>query len=454
MRIHFKILIGFFYMVFGCFLSAAEIDRPGSVAQPEILVKKKSEFWKSGHPDFGATNLRSAFNTLTGETLFVWKGFEYNGAVEGRILSGKGKTTTKKLAPLYSYCCTGLGVAFNPTNQEFLVVQMQDFAISGQRLNSQLKPVGNEFVIVPGGAADDSNYTPSVIFNPATGGYAVAWERNDGGRTPGDIAVALLDSAGKLTGSIVTVKKNPEANGFYDEWGVDCCSPNRILGFEYLPVADKLLLVFQQRFDLTQGDYWLATLNPTLQGFSSSSLNKINTKTVRMLNDGWTIQYAPSGRWGASLAITPDGSAFVYYGDEKSIKRRKIDSNGKPSGKALPAFSGPLKKAHLYDPRVVFSTISSGTTGLLIARIYDKPNPATLYGQALDSLGRPVGDPVLLDPADPGCLCNPTTALESALVALPRTASDKLFRFTYLFTHKNLDSGLGEILKINIDVKP
>jgi len=86
-----------------------------------------------------------------------------------------------------------------------------------------------DFEIIPGTSQDDRNFNPSVIFNQTTGGYALAFERNDG------MAIALLDSTGKFTGSIVPVKNNPEANGYYDDSGVYCCSDSRILDFEYVP---------------------------------------------------------------------------------------------------------------------------------------------------------------------------------------------------------------------------
>jgi len=305
--------------------------------------------------------------------------------------------------------------------------------------------VGNEFEIIPH-TSQNENHHPSVIFNPHTNGYALAWDRTEG------IAIALLDSAGKLTGSILPVMRNPGPNGYYDDWGEEHDGRDghyypRVLGLAYHPASDKLLLVFQQRFSPTEGDYWLATLDPALNNFHSSDLARINKNTVSFISDPYWDLYHPG--WGLSLVILPKGSALVYYADSESVKRRQIDSKGKPSGKAFPAFSGALKNAHLFYPNVAFSTISSGTTGLLIAAMPDSwPNKTALYGQSLNSRGRPIGRPILLDHSD---------AFE--LVALPRNDSDKVLQYEYFQFGGELNPALCSgycmsVVKVDVEVIP
>lgn len=423
---------------------ASDMARSHAAATPQIVVKKKSTFLPAD--DSFWFHMKSALNTLTGETLVVWKEdiFVSEGAylgtqVTGRIISPKGNQTTKKIA-IPPDGRLGHGVTHNPVRNEFLVVYTRNGSISGQRFDSNAKAIGKEFEIVPA-TLENSNFRPFVIFNPVTNGYAVTWEREEG------IAAALLDQSGRITGPFVIIKKNPDSNGYYDNWGGQILAGSpRVLGFAFLPSGNKLLIVFQQRFSETNGDYWLATLDPTLKNISPSNLARINQKTVDFTPEpSWIV--SRSG-WGASLATLQDGSSLVYFGDKTSVKCRKIDLNGKLSSIAFPAFSGRLKNAHLIDPEVAFSTISTGTTGLLIATQSDYQNRGIAWAQALNSKGRPIGIPLAVNAVE-----RPDYHMGSELIALPRTASDKLLQYVY-FQNQGRGSGEAHTLRLDLDVQP
>ena len=331
---------------------------------------------------------------------------------------------------------------------EFLVVYQRNQTITlhsivGLRLDSDAKPIGNEFEIVPG-AEDNQNHYPHIIFNPETNGYTLVWQSTLNG-----LVAALLDESGKLDGPIVILER-PEFGG-PEEYHV-----GRIIqDLAVIPSGNKLLILFRHRFSATKGNYWLATLDPRLENISAADFAKINKKPVNEFLDPNATN--PKKKWTADLAVMQDGSALVFFADNRGVKRRKIDTDGKLSGKASKAFSGALnKKKDLFDPQVAFSTTSSGTVGLLIANQKESgllANPATDWAQALDSKGRPIGDPVEVLKTDFFYY----DQFGSLLIALPTKPTDTLFQFVWLQTlafapEGNLEE--GSIVSLKLQVEP
>jgi hypothetical protein len=431
------ICVLYLILIFGTTFGAkpSRIAR-SDAASPKILIKKKTDFWKV--PNIFPFGLKSALNTDTGETLIVWQ--EAFVGTRGRILTPAGNSTTKQFSILVeSYRC---GVAYNPHTRSFLLVFKYGGSIAGVRLDSNARKIGQIFEIVPD-TSTSGNDDPHVIFNPQTNGYALIWDKTEG------IAAALLDQSGKLTGSIVILKKNPGPNGFYD-YDTRFTFDGRIFDVALSPPGNKLMVVFQQRFTADppneccrlggKADDWLATIDPLLRGVKPSNVVKINNKPI-VLNS-W-------GQWLASLAIPPLGSTAVFYADDTSVKQREINQHGKLLG-ISPAFIAPANNAPLHNPTVAFSTTSNGSVGLLIAHEWSLfgGTPTTAWARALDSKGRPVGNPVAVETLS----LSGYIPMSSVLVALPRKPADKHFEFVWLQARAREDE--GSILKLNLEVQP
>ena len=409
------------------------------VSSAQVVVKGKSKISGFECQDCFAVGAGKALNTTTGETLVIWQE-QYND-VKGVIISPTGRVKTK---PFYisssaEGLTSGSTVAYNPVTKEFLVVYslFQGGSILATRLDSQGKAVGKEFTVIPV-SSSHANAFPHVIYDLQTNGYVLVWERTEG------IAAALLDQSGKLTGSILIVKKNPGSNGYYDDQRT---FDGRIFDVEWLQPANKVLVVFQQRFTDQpppptgigapggQADDWLATLSPKLKPFSITKINK----TPISLN-AW-------GNWLASLSILQDGSAIVFYADDQSVKRRKIDQRGKLTGPPSQAFSGTTNQP-LHNPTAEFSTTSKGTVGLLMAYEIVPHGLATAYvwAQTLDPQGRPAGAAKAVDRVIAA------QATTSVLIALPRKPSDTLFPFLWFQARNN--PAPPSMVKLKLQVVP
>jgi hypothetical protein len=446
MKSLFKFFPVFLFFVLGSFLQASDVQ----VTKKSYLERKVGS---------GAILCSSAINTATGETLVVWQG----NATNGTILDPQGRRTKKEFKipnsnPNREGSPFGCGVAYNPITQEFLVVYHLDVerSIHGIRVDSQARIIGKEFTVV-GQTSTNPDREPHVVFNPQTNGYTLVWDKWEG------IAAANLDQSGKLSGSIVIVKKNPGKNGYFDE------RPTfRILDAKFLSSGSKLLVVFTQRIDQIKGDIWLAALDPMLAHVPTSNLVKLNKKHIDL---GWNgfegsdpVVYFGWIYQGASLAMLQDGSAMVFYADGywNGVKRRKIDQQGRLSGVAHPAFSAPIAKAHLSQPLVAFSTTANGTVGLLIAKQDNPPkdrsnlpqagDPNFAWAQALDSKGRPIGDPVAVFELLPDNVYD----IGSALIAVPLNSSDKLFHFVWMTPTDHIPpkAGKDNILRLELQVQP
>jgi hypothetical protein len=408
---------------------------------PTISVKSKKQIRLT---DF-AYELEKSFNTLTGETLVIW--LQNDGRLIGALISPKGKLVGKAFL-LVNNLMFGASIAFNPSTQEYFVAYgpfdrsiVPYGSIFAVRLDQHGKRIGNEITVVEGVKPEKpndlgDNAFPHLIFNPKTNGYIMIWERTEG------IAAALLDKDGKLTSPIQIVKKNPGPNGYYDDqrsWH------GRIYDVEWLAPANKLLVVFGQRFTDQppggtggQADDFLAVLDPLLQ--RQAKVSKINT-------DPLFLGIGGSGL--AVLGILPDGSACVFFADNEIVKGRTINSKGKFTSALFPAFSGPVD-APLYDSTVALSTTNLGTVGLLMAYRGTPSGVAgqNFYAQVIDGHGRPIGDPQKIEDH------TQVEGFQSLLFALPRKQTDTRFEYIWLQSRFGNNSGPCTILKLKLQVTP
>src|SRR5262245_17592450 len=249
-----------------------------------IRVKQKSVFAKYANTSAFPTFPMSASNASTGETLVVWQADSQDlprpGCGDGitswgRIMGPLGNSTATLIPTVLPDTESGAAIAYNPTTKEFLLVFGrinwsgcdQNFAINGFSLNSQMKTIGQEFEIIPS-TATTQNVHPNMIFNPHTNGYTLIWEitgKSGSGTPDSGLTAVQLDQTGNITGNRVTMAKNPGGNKFYDNF---CCG--RVLDFAELPSGKKFAILFQQRSQVNQVDYWLATMDLTLKSVTRS----------------------------------------------------------------------------------------------------------------------------------------------------------------------------------------
>src|SRR5262245_1688429 len=154
-----------------------------------------------GDPNFGAFDPAVACNTLNNEYLVVWSGDDFtDGEFEifGQRLDASpaaalgGKIRISDLGPDgdTNFGAHGPAVAYNPTNNEYLVVWYGDdntaplvngdLEIWGQRLNAATgAEVGtNDFRISgigPNGDPRFQAFSPAVAYNPTRNEYLVVW---------------------------------------------------------------------------------------------------------------------------------------------------------------------------------------------------------------------------------------------------------------------------------------
>ncbi len=419
-------------------------------ASPQVQVKK-SVLAKSAD---GFTYWpHAALNTDTGETLAIWQG-PGKQIVFGKIIRSTGGSTKQEIPVIKGFAGQGSGVAYNPVTHEYLLVyNLGDLnpsdGIYGLRLDSHLKAIGKQFEIYPGTDATRS-MNPRVIFNAKTSGYTVLWERWDRGisgsrlsrhkTTPSPdagISAIQLDGSGKITGNVVMIAKNPGKSDYYDDF---CCG--RILDVAMLPTGKKLLVLFQQRNAIDRVDYYLARVDLLLQ--------KIKVKKFASYEIPANVHPNYPSR-GASLAILPDGSAVVFYGDNDGIRRRATNSKGKLIGKDSVAFPSPLD-VYVSDPHAVFSTIGNTTAGVLSTFQASADGTTTFTAHVLDSKGFPIGEPVsmyqyVLD------VNGYPVPWGSAVAALPVKTLDTNFGFIFLQALA-LPDNKGNLIKVNVDVQP
>lgn len=405
---------------------------------PQITVSGKSVF--SGPTHEGWYYLpHSALNTTTGETLVVWQGGS-ESAVSGRIISPQGISTEKKIPFIPTDSVQGCDVAYNPITKEYLLVfhrAAENDVIHALRLDSNANAIGKEFQVV--GQAFFRNVYPHVIFNPRNKGYILIWENwGESGINPdAGIKAVLLDQKGRIAGDKVTIMKNPEPGGVYDNF---CCG--RVLADAFLPSGNKLLVFFKQYFNKGYGDYWLATLDPMLKNVTPSNVMRINTQPLDLAVYGGNV-----GAWAGTLAILPDGSAVAFYTDNNGVSRQPINLDGIPSGAVTPAFSAPLSNHLLGDPKTAFSTTSAGTIGLLLAQEGDYTG-TTDWAQRLDSHGNALSDPQIISRTEPWIY-----RWGSVLTPVSLNAN-KFYEFNWLQCLIDGHNDQSTILKLNLDVQP
>ncbi len=179
---------------------------------PEIGTNdfRISNMGSDGDPNLDAVNPSVAFNPTNNEYLVVWSGKHDIGTLRDsgfEIFGQRIDATTGAEIGTNDFRISDMGtdadtsfdaflpkVAFNPTNNEYLVVWIGDenigtlgddeFEIFGQRINAATgDEIGtNDFRISDMGTDGDTGFfalNPAVTFNPTSNEYLVVWHGSD-----------------------------------------------------------------------------------------------------------------------------------------------------------------------------------------------------------------------------------------------------------------------------------
>jgi hypothetical protein len=186
-----------------------------------------------GNPSYGAANVASAYNPTANEYLVVWSGDDNTGSLAdgeeevyaervsagGALLGSRIRVSDMGPEGDFNYGASNPSVAYNPANDQYLVVWSGDDntaplvdnerEIFGQLLGATGGAVGvNDFRISDVGPDGDANYdaqSPSVAYNSVDSLWLVTWSGDDNvGAQVNDeneIFVQLLTAAGVQAGS-------------------------------------------------------------------------------------------------------------------------------------------------------------------------------------------------------------------------------------------------------------
>lgn len=400
-------------------------------------------------------NQGSALNTRTGQTLVVWQKLSTTASIiVGRIVNAQGSTASPTITLATTLAAAHPSVAYNPARNEFMLayddnpaVELRKTSVYLQRLNAQGRPSGTPVkVSIDTVSTDLANFFPRVLFNPKTNAYTLFWLREITSQAQADdgtngMVGALVTPAAVVSGPVVMIQKTViEGNRLWGPIPLDAA---------YQPIANgKVLVVFVQvatGSNASQANYYLATLDPSLNAVTASNIVKINNAVIQL-----TSGFA----WGARMALFSNLPGFVFFSDSANVKKRKIDLQGKLSGAQTVAFKAPKNNTKMVYPSVAFATNSKGTRGLLLATqdAFRETGEASTWAQLLDANAAPIGAPVRVDVTSAT-----DTALSGNLTALPLKATDTLFRFAGYYTLAQFkapgqtyeNSG---IVKLNINV--
>lgn len=391
--------------------------------QKQLFVPKETGVYHA--------NQAVALNTRSGQTLVVWQKLNATeSVVMARLVNAQGNTVTAQYPVSTTPAIAHPSVCYNPVRNEYLLayddnpnVELKKTSIYLQRLTSAGKISGTPVKISTDTiSVEMANFFPKVVYNPKNGAYTIIWLREisgagqAGGGNNGMVG-ALVTATLTLGGPVVLIQKTViESSRLWGPITMDVA---------YHPASNKLLVPFVQVASgtgATQANYYLATLDGSLNNVTPSNIVKVNNAAVQ-LGEGFA--------WGARLALFQDTPGFVFYVDSANVKRRKIDLQGKLSGSSIVAFKAPKNNTKLTYPSVAFSMNAKGRRGVLIATqdAFRETGGATMWAQVLDANAIPVGAPIRVE------LTSATdTALSGLVTPLPVKLTDTLFRFSAYYT--------------------
>jgi hypothetical protein len=336
-------------------------------------------------------------NTNTGDFLVIW--MRTGDRVEGQLMNSTGKKISAPVIlaaasdPSQSFMIFDPLVTYNPISNEYLLVY--DDAIGGNRpilavrIGSDGKPIGKTMNLTENIDVDSShNWNPMAIFNPETGGYAVAWGHRPVNSNLDFELMALNLSADGKPGKPIIIKKS-EGDSCHTALG------SIPLDMAYHVPSRKLLIAYYAINPDGTETYYLATLDPLLNQAPPSASRKLIKKAI-------VVDQFICHLESASIAMH-DNRAVIYFNTDHGILRRNINLHGRAAGKVVAALNAPVNNTELGLFKAVFSTGPAGSVGLLVAqeRI---PGPewdiAHHWAQPLDSNGVQVGKPTHFDDED------------------------------------------------------
>ena len=241
---------------------------------------------------------------------------------------------------------------------------------------------------------------------------------------------ALLDRKGNVKGPVLMIRKADQFN-----------VPS-LLDLTYQSDKNLLAVIFEPTNE-PDGNYLLLTIDPLLKKVKGKA-QKVNTQLVTR-----------NGQVRACLAGLENGSVMVFFGDNDNVKRRRIDANGKLSGKNLPALNSPLKNTLLTEPRVVFAKSTNGVTGLLVVtQDGGQGEIDKVWAQVLRPDGSPLGAPVQVNETS----ADANTQFGTLLGAVPSSSASEITRFVWVGAVVEVKSVAlqeyeGGMIQLKLDVR-
>jgi hypothetical protein len=375
----------------------------------DISVDKK--IFASPGPNLFFVNPRLALNEKSRLTLAIWEkhpGNHPDHSTLSRRISSKGVPRGSSRTLVSGTNTYDPSILYNTVRNEFLLVYADEFqnplhTIFVQKLDAQGRKRGGPVKVSTDTGSSFVNHSPLGIYDANSNQYVVVWSRNSTSTGPvageGFYAAVLDDNLNTVQGPVLF---RPENSG--DQLSDLAIHPagKALVAFSNLVSVDPPIL-----------NYYVASFALDLTG---TNIKKINKKTVKTLQTGITFAQLSS-------------LMFVYFSDTGSVRKRKIDDSGAPTGKISPAFSGQVKNTRLSGPDFASSTLSGTPEGLLVA-VEDSAQltgQGKIWAQKMDAQGNPVGDPCEVDSAF-------ITADDLQIIGLPSSNASQL-QFSLIYVN-------------------
>ncbi len=185
----------------------------GTFLSPEVKISPLQT------PDANRLSPAVAYNSKHKQYLVVWYNqwqasfdiYAQRVGSSGQLAGGWFSVTSgpnNRLCP---------AVAYNETDDEYLVVYMYDasgngthYDIMGQRLSWDGNKLGGAFQIATA-TTDTSNYVPKVVWKQSYDEYLVVWSIRDPAGVPNSIGEMLIDNLGaRRYGTILASENHPD----------------------------------------------------------------------------------------------------------------------------------------------------------------------------------------------------------------------------------------------------
>ena len=395
-----------------CLFTFLLLCSAAAAAEPTVVKRVLA----SPGPNLFYENPSLATNERTGITLAVWEKHPGNHPDHDTLLrkisaAGNLKGSTKNL--IQGTNTYSPAIVYNSVENEFLVAYADEFrnplhTIFVQRLDSTGRKKGAPVQVSTDTGSSFVNQHTFAAYDAATNLYFVVWTRNStqaSSALPGEgIHVAALDANLAIVAGPTLIA--PETTTpLIENPQVRALTVNR---------SGRVLVAYTETVAINpiKSNYFIASVDTGLGNLSTFKVNKTPVSPPTL---------------NAVFAELPTSDFLYFIHSGGKIRKRKLDTDGKPIGSITTAFSGPLKSNSLFVPRFVSTGVNSAA-GLLVA--VEDPSQSNgdgaIWIQTIDSSGKPIGTPSTVDSAF-------ISAPDLQIVLLPSSTAQQLkFSLVYV----------------------